>query len=144
MTTARTDLERRAAGIHTRHRMRSNLETIESLRLQDAQSTASNVWNNLTLLNSWVNFNAATHATAQYMKDNEGVVHVRGVIKDGTAVAGTVLFTLPAGFRPPLQLIMVCNGNGVFEYVDVKANGDVALGEASSAVYFAFNFSFGT
>lgn len=52
-----------------------------------------------TLQNSWVAYDAA-FADVYYCKDEEGYVTVQGVIKDGTAVNPTVLFNLPAGYRP--------------------------------------------
>lgn len=51
------------------------------------------------LENSWVNF-GGVHRTAGYWKDREGLVHLRGVIKNGTTTNGTILFILPVGYRP--------------------------------------------
>lgn len=55
-------------------------------------------WETPTLLNSWVEYNPSFSAPAYY-KDPWGVVHLRGVIANGSAVDAT-MFTLPAGFRP--------------------------------------------
>ena len=52
-----------------------------------------------SLQNSWVEF-GATSTTAQYMKSIDGIVHIWGSIKGGTTANGTLLFTLPVGFRP--------------------------------------------
>ena len=51
-----------------------------------------------TLLNSWVLYSASDVVT--FYKSPDGVVNINGTIKDGTAVYGTTLFTLPIGFRP--------------------------------------------
>jgi hypothetical protein len=69
-------------------------------------------WTSITLLNSWVN-DGGTSQTAQYMRDANGTVHVRGIIKNGTAADGTPLFTLAAGFRPDAD-----------EYISVMSNNE--------------------
>jgi hypothetical protein len=53
-------------------------------------------WIAATLGNGWVNVGG--YATAGYMKDPLGFVHLKGVI--GTGASGTTAFTLPAGYRP--------------------------------------------
>jgi hypothetical protein len=80
------------------------------------------------LVNSWVNY-GAQHATAAYYKDKEGTVHLRGLIKNGTATPGTVLFTLPAGYRPSTsgQSVFAVISNNELGRVDVKTNGDVVI-----------------
>lgn len=55
-----------------------------------------------TFTNSWVNY-GSTFATAAYMRDRMGFVHLRGTVKSGTA--GSSIFTLPAGYRPAADLI---------------------------------------
>jgi hypothetical protein len=70
-----------------------------------------------TLLNSWV----ATSSAVGYMKDPLGLVHLRGRVTAGAS--GTVLFNLPAGFRP---------GNGNDTYPAASFNGTTA---ASAFVY---------
>lgn len=56
------------------------------------------VWTALPLNNGWVN--DAGNPSAQYLLDATGSVYLRGRIKDGTSVNGTVFATLPAGYRP--------------------------------------------
>ena len=69
----------------------------------DAHITAitADTWVAPTLLNSWVNHAGANQGNAEYMIDEMNFVHVRGLVKDGTL--NTVIFTLPAGFRPANQ-----------------------------------------
>ena len=62
-------------------------------------------WIALTLENSWVNFDTVTYTPARYRRRG-GLVYVQGLIKDGTLTAGTILATLPAGFRPGYRIIM--------------------------------------
>ena len=58
----------------------------------------------MALDNSWVRYSDGTQKP-QYCKDQNGFVHFRGVMKDGSG--GTATFTtLPEGFRPPLAIIV--------------------------------------
>jgi hypothetical protein len=81
-----------------------------------------------TLVNGWINY-GAPHTNAAYYKDKEGRVHLRGLIKNGTATGGTILFTLPAGYRPSTsgQSVFAVISNNALGRVDVKANGDVVV-----------------
>lgn len=53
----------------------------------------------LTLANSWINY-GANEEPAQCYKDAAGTVFVSGLIKSGTVTAGTLVATIPAGYRP--------------------------------------------
>ena len=48
--------------------------------------------------NSWVNFGGA-EATAAFRKLANGMVVIKGTVKDGTGLTATI-FTLPVGYRP--------------------------------------------
>jgi hypothetical protein len=50
---------------------------------------------NATLTNGWSNYGSG-FATAAYYKDKRGIVHLKGLVKNGT---GTI-FILPVGYRP--------------------------------------------
>ena len=78
------------------------------------------VWIAPTLLNSWVNFDAVRN-TAGYLIEPGGRVWIKGLVKNGTAVAGTAIFTLPVGYRPP------------FEEMPPLRNANGAAGEARVA-----------
>lgn len=56
------------------------------------------VWLNPTLLNSWTNHVAGPNIG--YYKDTVGIVHLQGLIQGGTTTVGTLIFTLPTGYRP--------------------------------------------
>lgn len=45
--------------------------------------------------NAWLNH--ATYQAVEYRKHPDGMVQIRGVVRDGTST----VFTLPAGYRPP-------------------------------------------
>ena len=101
-------------------------------------------WTAPTLLNSWVNF-GSPFQTARYRKDASGIVHVQGLIKDGTATDGTTLFTLPAGYRPDAQLIFMCGQfDNVYGRIDVHADGTVDLGTTGHATWQNITLSFAT
>lgn len=83
------------------------------------------------LLNSWVAFGAPYAAAAHYRRIN-GVVYLAGLIKNGVTTSGTVLFNLPAGFRPLAQLYRITGSAGALAVIEVKANGDVIATSSSS------------
>ncbi len=80
------------------------------------------------LINNWVNYGNGFATIAMY-KDNEGVVHLRGLIKDGLNVPNTVITTLPVGYRPVAghQIFEVINGVDTFGRIDVETDGDVVF-----------------
>lgn len=83
-----------------------------------------------TLLNGWTNYGGG-FAAAGYYRDPFSRVHLKGLITGGSAASGTVLFSLPAGYRPSERLIF--SPRGVIAAVDdaarvdVLANGDVQI-----------------
>ncbi|RYU92752.1 Kelch repeat-containing protein [Emticicia agri] len=86
-----------------------------------------------TLLNGWVNYNTPTYVPAGYYKDVEARVHLRGSIKFGTSTSGTVLFTLPVGYRPSeVMMFAVTTTSLALGRVDIFPNGDVKVINGSS------------
>lgn len=73
---------------------------VSNLERNDAADQSDGVWQTPTLVNSWANF-GAPYANARYMRKN-GIVYVQGMVKTGAK--GTVIFTLPTGFRPAADL----------------------------------------
>lgn len=73
--------------------------------------TPGGAWANLTLGNGWTNLGSTYNPTAGYRMEVTGVVRLRGVVVGGTKTDGTVIATLPTGFRPTAdQIIPVGNG----------------------------------
>jgi hypothetical protein len=63
------------------------------------------------LQNSWANVDATNDTTAGFYKDPFGVVRLKGLLDGGAN--DTVVFTLPAGYRPGHNLIeAVARGSG--------------------------------
>jgi len=90
-------------------------------------------WIAPTLLASWVNF-GSPYALAGYRKTPWGEVQLRGLIKNGTTTAGTVVLNLPGGYRPANDreraFVSVQGGNNACR-INVLANGDVAIAGVS-------------
>lgn len=53
-------------------------------------------WITPTLLNGWATYNQAP----SYLKDQSNFVHLKGRVSSGSTTSGTVIFSLPPGFRP--------------------------------------------
>ena len=60
--------------------------------------TAAPTWAAPTLTSGWTN--ASGYQVAQYTKDAQGFVVLRGNVTGGTVGSGATILTLPAGFRP--------------------------------------------
>jgi hypothetical protein len=85
-------------------------------------------WVEPALENSWSVYETG-YARVAYRKDGLGYVHLKGTLKGGTAVAGTDLFALPAGFRPLANQMFPCvAGTGAAMRVNVLAGGQLRLG----------------
>lgn len=116
-------------------------EEIAALDSRLAIFEAPLTWTNVsTFNNGWTNFGGGW-APAAYAKDALGFVHVRGLIKDGAAGQ---IFLLPAGFRPPVDLLFPTFANTLLGRVDVLSDGSfvAAVVPAGSNAYFAINISF--
>lgn len=85
-------------------------------------------WSAPTLQNSWVNYGSG-YDTVGYMKDSLGFVHVKGMIKSGVTTLGTLLFTLPAGYRPSGHSYIVSgfNNGGTVAAFEIRSTGEFNL-----------------
>jgi hypothetical protein len=108
----------------------------EKMRIKDdgnvtiAGKILNEAWQTPTLLNAWTNLGGGFNTTEYYI-DKESVVHLKGIVKNGTI--GTVIFSLPVGYRPTAQYVFtVISGTG-FGRVDVASNGDVIVGSGNNS-----------
>lgn len=86
---------------------------------------------NLTLQNSWVAYGAPYRAP-QYFKDGSGIVHLQGMVKLGTATAGTIIATLPTGYRMSASaFITIQTGTGAGMLL-IDASGNIKIQNVSS------------
>lgn len=99
--------------------LNSNFQGLANGTLFDPQEA----WIAPTFTNSWVNYDSAIFNPAGYMKDTLGFVHLRGLVKSGTA--GTAIFTLPAGYRPYRQELFASLQNNAIGRIDVTTAGVV-------------------
>ncbi|MCM3290224.1 hypothetical protein M3661_08795 [Paenibacillus sp. MER 180] len=98
---------------------------------QKAEKDNAVAWITPTLLNDWKPYNDG-YVNPRYYKDENGVVHLEGLIKDGLIAQSTSLFLLPTGYRPKGTLIFYVIGvepGGVPRGVriDVTAGGRVII-----------------
>ena len=90
------------------------------------------------LLNGWVNHGGG-FANAGFWKDREGMVHIQGLIRNGTTATSTILFMLPVGYRPTARLLFTVNANNVFGRVDVLPSGEVMIATIASNAFLSLD-----
>lgn len=90
---------------------------------------------NAAFAGTWVNF-GGTNQSAQYYKDPWGRVCLGGIVKLG--VIGTVIFTLPAGYRPEEACVFAVASNGALGICTVNPDGTV-VATSGSNVYFSLS-----
>lgn len=77
------------------------------------------------LLNGWTNY-ANTFNTAGYFKDSFGIVHLKGLVRNGPA--NQPIFTLPNGYRPvQRELHAVSTNPNTIGRIDILTNGDIIM-----------------
>jgi hypothetical protein len=84
---------------------------------------------------TWVNVGGGSR-TAKFYKDPFGQVHLSGQVKSGTLT--TVIFALPAGYRPLTQLEFAVWSNNAYGTALVGADGSV-YGWNGSATSFSLD-----
>lgn len=91
-------------------------------------------WTDLTLKGGWAAFSLVngTYAWPQYTKSADGIVTIKGLIKSGTVTSGTVIATLPPGYRPAATLVFAVSQNYDFGRIDILSNGDIVTRAVSA------------
>ncbi|MWV44578.1 hypothetical protein GRF59_13165 [Paenibacillus sp. HJL G12] len=79
------------------------LQRVSVVEMKKAEKDAPG-WITPTLLNGWVSYNNSGYTTVRFFKDSLGFVHIDGLIKNGSILAGTTVFVLPVGYRPSQAL----------------------------------------
>ena len=80
-------------------------------------------WIAPTFENSWANY-STDYNYAGYYRDGDGIVRLRGLVKDGTTSA--TIFTLPVGFRPTKRELFVAISSATnVSRLDVAPTGEV-------------------
>lgn len=98
------------------------------------QAGGSLVWTAPALLNGWVIFDTGNvWEDPAYVKDNQGFVHLRGIIKDGVFASNTALFGLPVGYRPAArELFPIAWSGSTSVRLDVQPDGTVSIRDVTN------------
>lgn len=100
-------------------------------------------WTNVSLINGWTAF-GNNYSTAQYRKYGTGVVEIKGQITRASIPAnGSVIFTLPLGFRPTAISTRITACDGGVCTLEIQPNGDVVFKSAPSVVFVSIELMFG-
>ena len=119
--TLRTNLQ---TDIATGNTTITNIETaITNGDLNAKANVLQEAWKVPTMQNSWINY-GSTSDTIGYMKDTMGFVHLKGSIKNGTAIT---MFTLPAGYRPLLDKYVVFTTDSGATTAFIKPTGATGI-----------------
>jgi hypothetical protein len=89
--------------------------------------------------NSWTNYGAPYNA-AGFFKDSLGIVHLKGLIKNGALGFDKTIFTLPAGYRPAgRELRVICTHlpgtAGGAGRLDIDTDGKLIPGQGMTEWY---------
>ena len=105
--------------------------------LDQPSGQAALVATDAPLLNGWVNF-GGSWAKVGFTKDSQGIVHLKGLARDGVTSQGTPIFALPVGYRPSESIVCLAYCfDGVTQRecrIDVHPDGDVEVGGQGSTV----------
>lgn len=92
--------------------------------------------NSPTLLNGATPFGGGFETPGYYV-DNDGIVHLRGLVLLGSAGVGAAVFILPEGMRPRYDEMFVVIANSAIGRCDIKAsNGEVVATSGANSQYF--------
>jgi hypothetical protein len=81
-------------------------------------------WTAVTFMNSWRQWPDGNHAQCQYRISLLGTVRIRGLFSAPTNPR-TVMFNLPAGYRPTTILMFPVVVNDTLGVIEINPNGDV-------------------
>jgi hypothetical protein len=121
--------------------MQALADRLEVLLAANSALLVDTGWVAMSLSNGWVTFGGAFQ-TPRYRRLN-GVVYVQGFIKSGTTADNTLIYTLPAGFRPAatVRKPSVMNSLTLGAW-DVAVDGTIRAAGIVNATQSSFDFSF--
>lgn len=104
-----------------------------------AVSQTDSGWIDQTLLNSWTNTGGGWAALSVRKRNNE--LHLRGQINHAGATTGSVIATLPAGYRPSVdKQVGLIDSGGTVRLCEIQADGDIVyLGAAVAITRLSFD-----
>lgn len=115
------------------------VSTAQAAALALKADKALEAWISPSLLNGWENYGSG-YQDAGFLKDNFGIVRLKGLVKNGSI--NSVIFTLPAGYRPEASMVLLVNANGGPCYMEIHSSGSVYFTNASTAFVSLDNISF--
>lgn len=124
LPAASTDFNYTAFGVYIHAKGISGASNFYGLQGMFYPTTAG--WTTLTL-NGWVPFDTG-HTQPRYRKGSDGIVSVKGLIKNGDTNPGAVIATLPVGFRPKERLCIAGVAGAAHSRIDILANGQIIVG----------------
>lgn len=88
-----------------------------------------------TFQNGWQNYGFNSFSTASYTIQPNGLCMLKGLIRSGTTAGGTLIFTLPEGYRPEANRLFTVARDGTPGScnLDVLLDGRVFVSGASVA-----------
>lgn len=80
----------------------------------------------------WTNYLLSYHP-AGYFKGSRNIVSLTGLIASGTATGGTIIGTLPPGYRPDTKLIFQTLSSTGMARIDINPDGNIVAGAGVSS-----------
>lgn len=105
-------------------------------RKRDLVSADQTTWVAPTLTAPWV----TGSSPIGYKKDALGRVFLRGFVTGGSS--GTVIFTLPTGYRPPYPESFIVNATGALGVITIATNGEVSFVTGTGTYVYVSSLSF--
>lgn len=95
-----------------------------------------------TLVNGWTH--VSTIEQLRYSKDFDGFVYMSGGITGGTTTIGTIITTLPVGYKPRhnTQLIVVRANDASIAAFNIGTNGEISIISNTATGVFRINVMF--
>lgn len=110
--------------------------TLLAKELKDVKSTPTR--HALPLAPGWLHHGpSGLWGTPVYYRTADGVVHVSGLV-EGPSTSGSVIATLPIGYRPSEHLLFATDGHNQHAHINVLPNGDMQL-ESGSGAHISLN-----
>lgn len=104
--------------------------------ITSAQLVAPSLTTMTPLINGWVS-GSVSHPP-KYWKGIDGVVHMQGQVNASGASADSSFFSVPAGFRPLVDIELAVSANGLLGILLVGSSGSLSLVNTSAAVTSGF------
>lgn len=96
-------------------------------------------WCALTLQNGWYWY-GTIFSTPKYTKSADGIVSLKGLIGSGTVTNGTIIATLPVGYRPKEHLLLGVASANAYARIDIMpATGTVIVGGSVAAGWLSID-----